>query len=202
MRALFIKNQNLIWKPYIIDFMKSKNSNRDENTKQTGENLLKEYFNKNYEKVEKAKENIKKRGNKAESRIKRFQNQEFKKDDLVRVKLSNFQSAIRAKNKAGNQKHVIVKFSPSVYTIEKVIPVKPNATGFPLYILKDDQDRIIPNVDGKKRIFKGADLLKIPKDTLPSTIDLTKVNKLIRVEREDQGIRARDLFIEPEEEEE
>merc|ERR1711991_768622 len=69
MRALFIKNQNLIWKPYIIDFMKSKNSNRDENTKQTGENLLKEYFNKNYEKVEKAKENIKKRGNKAESRL-------------------------------------------------------------------------------------------------------------------------------------
>ena len=175
MRALFIKNQNLIWKPYIIDFMKSKNSNRDENTKQTGENLLKEYFNKNYEKVEKAKENIKKRGNKAESRIKRFQNQEFKIDDLVRVKLSNFQSAIRAKNKAGNQKQVIVKFSPSIYKIEKIISVKPNATGFPLYILKDNQDRIILNENGTKRVFKGADLLKIPKDTLPSTIDLTKV---------------------------
>ena len=202
MRALFIKNQNLIWKPYIIDFMKSKNSNRDENTKQTGENLLKEYFNKNYEKVEKAKENIKKRGNKAESRIKRFQNQEFKKDDLVRVKLSNFQSAIRAKNKAGNQKQVIVKFSPSIYKIEKVISVKPNATGFPLYILKDNQDRIILNEDGTKRVFKGADLLKIPKDTLPSTIDLTKVNFLNRVEKEDQGMRARDLFIEPEEAEE
>ena len=200
MRALFIKNQNLIWKPYIIDFMKSKNSNRDENTKQTGENLLKEYFkNKNYEKVEKAKENIKKKGNKAESRIKRFQNQEFQKDDLVRVKLSNFQSAIRAKNKAGNQKQVIVKFSPSIYKIEKVISVKSNATGFPLYILKDNQDRIILNEDGKKRVFKGADLLKIPKDTLPSTIDLTKVNFLNRVEKEDQGIRARDLFIEPEE---
>ena len=116
--------------------------------------------------------------------------------------MSNFQSAIRAKNKAGNQKQVIVKFSPSIYKIEKVISVKPNATGFPLYILKDNQDRIILNEDGTKRVFKGADLLKIPKDTLPSTIDLTKVNFLNRVEKEDQGMRARDLFIEPEEAEE
>ena len=49
MRAKFIQTGKLIWKPYINDFMKAKNSNRDENTGQPAEKLMQEYFDENQE---------------------------------------------------------------------------------------------------------------------------------------------------------
>ena len=85
-------------------------------------------------------------------KIKRFQ-----VGDKVRVKLANFQSAVRKELKAKNSKQIIVRFSPEIYIIEKVIPVKPDKdkVGFPLYILKNSQNQIILNESGKKRIFGG-----------------------------------------------
>ena len=47
MRSHFIRTGKLIWKPYIDDFMKAKNSNRDENTGQPADKLMQEYFNNN-----------------------------------------------------------------------------------------------------------------------------------------------------------
>ena len=206
MRAKFIRNQNLVWLPYLDDFMKSKNTNKNEETGEMPEKILKDFFKVDGNKAvikqsqTRIQERKVKQGMSSKERVNRYKNQEFEKGDLVRVKLSNFQSAIRDKIKSGNMKQVIVKFSPSVYEVEKVIPVKPNATAsFPLYVLKDAENRTILNENGKKRIFKGADLLKVPRDTLPSTINLKKVNFLNRVANE-EGTRARDLYIEQEEE--
>ena len=82
-----------------------------------------------------------------------------------------------------------------------MIPVKPNRVGFPLYILKNSQNQIILNKTGKKRIFGGHDLLKVPDNTLPTFIDLTKANSLNRIPLPKQGDTGRDLYIEREEDE-
>ena len=59
MRAKFIQTGNLIWKPYIDDFMKAKNSNRDENTGQPAQKLMQEYFDENQVELEKARDKLK-----------------------------------------------------------------------------------------------------------------------------------------------
>ena len=99
-----------------------------------------------------------------------------------------------------NSKQIIVRFSPEIYTIEKVIPVKADKVGFPLYVLKNSQNQIILNETGKKRIFGGNDLLKVPENTLPSNIDLTKANALNRIPKPNDGDTGRDLYIQPDEE--
>ena len=104
---------------------------------------------------------------------------------------------MRKELKAKNSKQIVVRFSPEIYTIEKVIPVKPDKVGFPLYILKNSQNQIILNESGKKRIFGGNDLLKVPDDTLPTLIDLTRANALNRIPSPQQGEMGRDLYIEP-----
>ena len=197
MRAKFIQTGKLIWKPYINDFMKAKNSNKDENTGQPAEKLMQEYFDENQEALQSARTKLNKKRAKTDEKIKRFQKQALQVGDTVRVKLANFQSAVRKELKAKNSKQIIVRFSPEIYKIEKVIPVKPEKIGFPLYILKNSQNQIILNESGKKRIFGGNDLLKVPENTLPSTIDLTKANALNRIPKPKDGDTGRDLYIEP-----
>ena len=57
---------------------------------------------------------------------------------------------MRKELKAKNSKQVVVRFSPEIYIVEKVIPVKPDKVGFPLYILKNSQNQIILNESGKR----------------------------------------------------
>ena len=198
MRAKFIQTGKLVWKPYIDDFMKAKNSNRDENTGQPAHNFMKDYFDQNQGLLEQARNRLVKKKSKVDEKIKRYQKQALEVGDKVRVKLANFQSAVRKELKAKNSKQIVIRFSPEIYTIAKVIPVKPNKVGFPLYILKNSQNQFILNETGKKRIFGMHDLLKVPENTLPSSIDLTKANALNRIPLPQQGDTGRDLYIEPE----
>ena len=120
MRAHFIRTGKLIWKPYINDFMKANNSNRDENTGQPAEKLMQEYFDENQEALQSARTKLIKKRAKVDEKIKRFQKQALQAGDKVRVKLANFQSAVRKELKAKNSKQIIVRFSPEIYTIKKV----------------------------------------------------------------------------------
>ena len=122
--------------------MKAKNSNRDENTGQPAQKLMQEYFDENQVELEKARDKLKAKKPKVDEKIKRFQKQSLQVGDKVRVKLANFQSAVRKELKAKNSKQIIVRFSPEIYAIEKVIPVKPDKVGFPLYILKNSQNQL------------------------------------------------------------
>ena len=87
MRAHFIRTGKLIWKPFIGDFMKAKNSNRDENTGQPAQKLMQEYFDDNQEELKKARKKIKAKREKIDDKIKRFQKQTLEVGDKVRVKL-------------------------------------------------------------------------------------------------------------------
>jgi hypothetical protein len=107
--------------------------------------------------------------------------------------MAAFQSTIRQKNKEGNQKLVVVRFSPEIYEIQSIRPVKKGQFGYPLYILKDSQDRMIRYANNNPRTFNSGDLLKVGRDT-PAYIDLTRANYLNR------NIDGENLYIEPEEE--
>ena len=78
----------------------------------------------NQKELEKSRDKIKAKREKIDDKIKQFQNQALVVGVKVRVKLANFQSAVRKELKAKNSKQIIVRFSPEIYTIEKVIPVK------------------------------------------------------------------------------
>jgi hypothetical protein len=117
---------------------------------------------------------------KNEARFNKFYKQEnFEVGDKVRVKMAAFQSTIRQKKKEGNQKLVVVQFSPEIYEIQSIRPVKQGQFGYPLYILKDSQDRIIRYANNNPRPFNSGDLLKVGRDT-PAYIDLTRANYLNR----------------------
>lgn len=174
--------------------MKAKNTNTDPDSRTTPESLMKDYFSRNSDDMrELVRQKTAKKRQKSANKTRRYNNQKLDKDDFVRVKLSNFQSGIRSLMKSGETKKIFVRFSPEVYIIEKVIEVKQSNFGFPLYILKDSQNRLILNASGKKRIFQGSDLLKVPSMTR-SHLNLKKVNALNDV----KGDRGRDLFIRPE----
>ena len=93
--------------------------------------------------------------------------------------MSSFQTSLRQKKKEGNQKLVVVRFSPEIYEIQSIRPVKQGQFGYPLYILKDSQDRIIRYANNNPRPFNSGDLLKVGRDT-PAYIDLTRANYLNR----------------------
>jgi hypothetical protein len=171
--------------------MKAKNTNTDPDSRTTPESLMKDYFLGNSNNIrELVHQKTAKKRQKSANKTRRYNNQKLEKDDFVRVKLSNFQSGIRSLVKSGETKKIFIRFSPEVYIIEKVIEVKQSNFGFPLYILKNSQNRAILNASGKKRIFQGSDLLKVPHMT-PSYLNLKKVNALNDV----KGDRGRDLFI-------
>jgi hypothetical protein len=188
MRSQFIRTNSLAWYPYIQDFADSKNTNRDSSTGKTPLNIMKEFFDDNQVSIQQVAEKIR---TKNEARFNKFYKQEnFEVGDKVRVKMSSFQTSLRQKKKEGNQKLVVVRFSPEIYEIQSIRPVKQGQFGYPLYILKDSQDRMIRYANNNPRPFNSGDLLKVGKDT-PAYIDLTRANYLNR------NINGEDLYIEP-----
>jgi len=188
MRSQFIRTNSLAWYPYTQDFADSKNTNRDSSTGKTPLNIMKEFFDDNQVSIQQVADKIR---TKNEARFNKFYKQEsLAVGDRVRVKMAAFQSTIRQRKKEGNQKLVVVRFSPEIYEIQSIRPVKKGQFGYPLYILKDSQDRIIRYANNNPRPFNSGDLLKVGRDT-PAYIDLTRANYLNR------NINGEDLFIEP-----
>ena len=75
-----------------------------------------------------------------------------------------------------------------------MIQVQRNNFGLPLYVLKDSQNRIILNASGKKRIFQGSDLLKVPG---PGGVEKKPHLTLKQVNKLNSNEKGRDLQIEP-----
>jgi hypothetical protein len=212
LRALFIRNKNKVWFNQLEDVMKSKNSNHDNNTGKPANELFVNYV-KEIQLSDEVKDKFKNKTQKLKKRYKKQRSKSRKYNKLVkdlkvgkkvRVRFSNFQSAVRDKIKAGNMKNIIMKFSPKVYIIDQIIK-KPN--NLPLYILKTEDGKIIRNEkksnesEGKKRMFKISDLQLVSDNTISEKyISFSDANRLNNVQNDyDTG---RDLYIEPEIDEE
>ena len=102
---------------------------------------------------------------------------EFEKGDYVRVKLSQLYSQIRKMVKDGDKKYIVVKYSPEIYQIDKVI--QPDHEGYEKlrYTLKnlevDENGEDVPVITQQKmnnpdkpreqKRFFASDFIKIDK---------------------------------------
>ena len=196
-RAHVIRSGKKTLTPAIMEkLMTAKNTNTDPDSRTTSEALMKDYFSRSSDGMlrELVKNKTSKKRQKYANKTRRYKNQNLNTGDFVRVKLANFQPGIRSLVKSGETKKIFVRFSPEVYIVEKVIQVQRNNFGLPLYILKDSQNRVILNASGKKRIFQGSDLLKVPG---PGGIERKPHLTLKQVNKLNSNERGRDLYIEP-----
>ena len=188
-RDNFIRTNSLAWYPYLQSFALSKNTNKDQTTRQTPMSLMSSYFEQDHPQIEKIANKIRKT---KEQHFERFYKQEdFAVGDLVRVKMTSIQSALRKKVKEGTKKLIVVRFSPAVYRITRIQPVARGKVGFPIYFLEDMEGNPVRNASGKSlKRFNSGELLKIGANTpLTHPIDLERANFLNRVRAEDLNVQ-------------
>jgi len=87
---------------------------------------------------------------------------------------------------------VVVRFSPEVYIVDTIRPVPAGQFAYPLYFLKDSQQRLIRLKNGNPRPFNSGEILKVGQNTpMNHIIDLTRANFLNR------NRDGEDLYNEP-----
>jgi hypothetical protein len=92
--------------------------------------------------------------------------------------MSSLFSHLRQIEKAGFSKNTVVRYTPSVFIIIKVIPPKRGSLGYPLYVLINNADRkMVRTVAGNARLFNATELLKIDPNTV-SHISMQQAAKL------------------------
>ena len=189
LREIMIRNKNLVWYNKLDLCCSIKNKQRNGTTKKRPidiwNDLPYETQNKNLhlsvaERIkEKAKRNVLKNKTK-----------EFNVGDYVRVKLSQLYSQIRQMVKQGDKKYIVVKYSPEIYEIDKVL--KPDHEGYEKlrYTLKDLDGNILltqqkknnPNKPREQKRFFASDFLKVNKEDIPD--DVVKVDDKNHVQRD------------------
>jgi hypothetical protein len=110
--------------------------------------------------------------------------QELQLGDYVRVKLSQLYSQIRKMVKDGDKKYIVVKYSPEIYVIDKIL--KPDREGYEKlrYTLKTlggeplltQQKMNNPNKPRRQKRFFASDFIKIEKEDMPDNITYTPSN--------------------------
>ena len=116
--------------------------------------------------------------------------QEFSVGDYVRVKLSQLYSQIRQMVKQGDKKYIVVKYSPEIYEIDRVL--KPDHEGYEKlrYTLKDLDGNILltqqkmnnPNKPREQKRFFASDFLNVNKEDIPN--DVVKVDDKNHIQRD------------------
>jgi hypothetical protein len=129
--------------------------------------------------------NIKER---AKKNVEKNRTVELEVGDYVRVKLSQLYSQIRKMVKDNDKKYIVVKYSPEIYIIDKIL--KPDNEGYEKlrYTLKTLEGEPVltqqkmnnPNKPrGQKRVF-ASDLIKIQKEDIDKNITYDGENYLQR----------------------
>jgi hypothetical protein len=187
MRQLFIRNKNLNWIDHLGEIQQSKNTQFDTNLKAMPENILTDFLNK--KDLSPVTEKIK---NRAQKHNDKFKNATFARGQAVRIKLSAIQSHIRQQEKSGQGKYVVVHYTPEVFYISRVYPVKEGKIGLPTYTVQDTDTRVIIDKDNKFVRFRQSDLLKVNPNTV-TTMNQANANKLNQTNEEFNILRQGDL---------
>ena len=97
--------------------------------------------------------------------------------DRVRIRMSSLFSNLRQVEKAGYAKNVVVRYTPAVFIIVKVIPPKRDSLGYPLYSVIGPNRKLLRNNGGGAKLFNATELLKINPDSV-SHISMQQAAKL------------------------
>ena len=143
MRQIFVRENTLAWLPYLKGIQDAKNSQFNENHNATPAQIM-DRFMKNEPHDRKYLNKLKtEQVAKYKARFSEYKDNVLEVGDFVRVKMSAIQTGLRQKEKAGNKKLIVVKFSPDVYRIKEVIFPKQGRIGLPKYIIEDRDGRFV-----------------------------------------------------------
>ena len=208
MREGFIRYKSLNWTDHLQDYIANRNNSKHSVTKQTpktlwepGQQKLKEldkHQMKNiddkliYSDIDQLRMQAKRKLEaKAARDVARFQVEEYKKGDSVRVLNSSLYSKVRKHIKAGNEKLVPVKYSPTIYEIDKIIIPIPGKEEFmnDRYTLIDpdtgepvlqELKKNNPNAERVPKLFFASELQRVDKNT-EQVLTRAQANKLNKV---------------------
>ncbi len=165
-RAYMLQNKNNIWYNLLPKVEENRNDGYNENLKATPNQLWSD-TNKPLSKrslpktVSTDSQALTSKINQTENAkqvIEKYKNNDnFKVGDKVRILMSSLFSNIRREYKSGNSKKIIVKYSPTVYSIDKVI----HKTGLlerNKYVVKNINDEIL-TLNSKPKQFYASELL-------------------------------------------
>jgi hypothetical protein len=120
LREIMIRHNNLVWYNQLDLCCSIKNKQRNSTTKKRPLDI---WEATNFRRLrplrnQEVAENIKE---KAKQNVLKNKTIEFNVNDFVRVKLSQLYSQVRKMIKDGDKKFIVVKYSPEVYQIDKVL---------------------------------------------------------------------------------
>jgi len=191
LREIMIRNKSLVWYNKLDLCCSIKNKQKNGTTKKRPIDIWNDlpYETQNKDLHLTVSERIKA---KAKRNVLKNKTQEFSVGDYVRVKLSQLYSQIRQMVKQGDKKYIVVKYSPEIYEIDKVL--KPDNEGYEKlrYTLKDLDGNILltqqkmnnPNKPREQKRFFASDFLKVNKQDIPNDV----------VKNEDKNHVQRDKF--------
>ena len=197
LRELMIRHANLIWYNQLDLCCSIKNKQKNSTTKKRAIDI---WNNTPYSKenrnlrVDEAAYNIRE---KARRDVAKNKTQEYHAGDYVRVKLSQLYSQIRKMIKDGDKKYIVVKYSPEVYIIDKVLKEDNHGLEKKRYTLKKidgsplltQQKMNNPNAPRNQKRFFASDFLPVKKedvkDNMKDGFDIYKALKLNLVKDEE-----------------
>ena len=162
MRQIFVRENTLAWLPYLKGIQDAKNSQFNENHDATPAQIVARFMkdephDRTYLKKLKTDQVAK-----YKARFSEYKDNVLNVGDFVRVKLSAIQTGLRQKEKAGNKKLIVVKFSPDVYRIKEVKFPKQGRIGLPKYVIEDKDGRFVTKENREyAKLFNRNDLLKV-----------------------------------------
>ena len=181
MRQIFVRENTLAWLPHLKGIQKAKNSQFNENHNATPAQIM-DRFMKNEPHDRKYLNKLKtEQVAKYKARFLEYKDNVLEIGDFVRVKLSAIQSGLKQKEKAGNKKLIVVKFSPDVYRIKEVKMPKQGRIGLPKYIIEDSEGRFVTKENREyAKLFNRNDLLKVGENqrVILSTKNANTLNRL------------------------
>jgi hypothetical protein len=103
----------------------------------------------------------------AERVLERYKDEKLEVGDKVRIKLAAIDTRVRKEIKAGNEKLLVVRYTPEIYTVNRVYNPKPNTLQKPQYGT---------NFSAKR--FWASELQKVEGDAEDSNVNADKLNRL------------------------
>jgi hypothetical protein len=184
-RGFMVKNGSLDWASLMKEIENNKNNTYNQNIKTTANEIWspdkeKPDLRENTESLTPKEIAQFEARKKVESAVNKFKETDnFKKGDMVRVKMSSFFSGVRKLLKAKLSKKLVITYTPELFKINKVVIPRTRILARRRYYLENADGEIITTALGHKKPFYSSELMRSDE---PADITMSKALKLNKVE--------------------
>lgn len=190
-KAFFLRNNNKIWNTILDKVEENKNNTFNSTIKNTPNDVwtsdqkeisqrpLPETFAENNPKLQAKISLIKK----AMAKVKKYKELDnFKEDDIVRVKMSSIFSNVRKLVKDGNTKQIVVTYTPELFRVNRVIIPRNKLLERKRYTLENEDGKIV-KINNVAKQFYASELLLFEGEDDDIDISMDMALKLNGVQR-------------------